>query len=250
MKLNKDTARIQEQLGEYCRTGRETVIPGVTPGRIHHYRRLVNNVVRDILDSGFPITLATLGEEQWDRLVQEFFVLGQPGTPQVWRLPFEFYHYHLAQETGERIGKPYLDDLLYFEWMEIEVHNMPDRPFPEYVKEGRVLEDRLAFNPEYEIIRMTYPVHMHPAVQTPGLKGDYYVLIFRSPDTGYVQFLNLSALNVFILTRLVEEDLPAGQLRGEIARVTGIESGKYLDDALKQFIEELMQKKLILGFKK
>ncbi len=97
---------------------------------------------------------------------------------------------------------------------------------------------------------MAYPVHTHPAEQASVLKGDYFVLIFRSPDTGYVQFLNLSALNVYILTRLVEEDLPVAQLRGEIARATGIESGKYLDDALEKFIQELMQKQLILGFKK
>lgn len=250
MKLKKDTAEIQEALGMFCRTGKETDIPGVTPGRLFHYRRLVNNVVRDILDSGFPITLATLGEELWDELVQDFFVNGQPSAPQVWRMPFEFYLYHAAKETGMHLGKPYLDDLLYFEWMEIEVHNMPDRPFPEYEKKGDVLERKLAFNPEYEIVRMDYPVHMYPAEQASALKGDYFVLIFRSPETGYVQFLNLSALNVFILTRLVEEDLPACQLRGEIAEATGIESGKYMDEALEKFIAALMQKQLILGFKK
>jgi hypothetical protein len=250
MNLKKDTAIIQEQLGEYCRTGVETDIPGVTPGRIHHYRRLVNNVVRDILDSGFPIALATLGEEQWDKMVQDFFINGKPKAPQVWRLPFEFYQYHAALETGTRIGKPYLDDLLYFEWMETEVYNMTDRPFPEFVKEGKVLEDRLAFNPEYEIIRMEYPVHMHPAEKTPEIKGVYFVLIFRAPDTGYVQFLNLSSLNAYILTRLVEEDLPVGHLRGDIAQSTGIESGTYLDAALEKFVEELMRKQLILGYKK
>lgn len=250
MKLNKDTAEIQEALGAYCRTGNETAIPGVTPGRIPHYRRLINNVVRDVLDSGFPITLATLGEEVWDQLVQEFFVHGKPGAPQIWRMPFEFYLYHAAEETGTRLGLPWLDDLLYFEWMEIEVHNMPDRAFPEYEKKGELLERKLAFNPEYEIVRMAYPVHMYPVEEATELKGDFFVLIFRSPDTGYVQFLNLSALNVYILTRLMEEDLPAGHLRGEIAQTTGIESGKYMDEALSRFIKELMQKQLILGFKK
>ncbi len=250
MKLSEDTARIQEQLGKYCRTGKETKIPGVTPGRLKHYRRLVNNVVRDVLDSGYPITLASLGEELWDELVQDFFVNGQPGVPQIWRLPYEFYTYHVAKETGQRIEKLYLDDLLYFEWMEIEVYNMPDRPFPDYVKEGSALENRLAFNPEYEIIRMSYPVHMYAAAEAAGMKGDYFVLIFRSPDTGYVQFLKLSALNVYILTRLVEEDLPAALLKGDIAQVTGIESGKFMDEALEKFIAELMEKQLILGFRK
>jgi len=31
MLLRKETARILDQFGEYCRTGNETVIPGVTP---------------------------------------------------------------------------------------------------------------------------------------------------------------------------------------------------------------------------
>ena len=250
MLLRKETAKIQDQFGEYCRTGKETEIPGVTPGRIHHYRRLVNNVVSDILESAFPISVAALGEEHWDMLVQDFFSSGLPKTPQVWKLPFEFYQYHARRETGSRIQRPYLEDLLYFEWMEIEVHNMPDRSFPEYTDRGSFLEDRLVFNPEYEIIRLTYPVHMHPAEKTPEHTGDYFVLIFRSPDTGFVHFLNLSGLNTYILTRLVEEDVPLNELKGDIARTTGIESGRYLDEALEKFIGDLMNKKLILGFKK
>jgi len=250
MKLREETVKIQDQLGEYCRTGMETEIRGVTPGRVHHYRRLVYNVVRNTMDSAFPITLAALGEERWDLLVQDFFSKGIPQTPQIWKLPFEFYQFHANQETGSGIRKPYLDDLLYFEWIEIEVHTMPDRPYPDYVQHGNIFMDRLAFNPEYEIIRLEYPVHMYSAEEASKLKGDYYALIFRSPETGYVQFLNLSPLNTYILTRLVEEDVPLNELKGDIASVSGIESGKYLDDALSTFMGDLMKKKLILGFLK
>lgn len=280
MHLRKETIEIQERFGAYCRTGEEVDLPGITPGRIHHYRRLVNSVVRDTLGSAFPISITSLGEELWDQLVQEFFSSGIPKVPQIWRLPLEFYHYHGEVGTGERIGKPYLDDLLWFEWMEIEVQNMPDRPFPEYVSEGsllgsqlsnlplsgsplsgsplpgpslskgHILKERLAFNPEYEIITLEYPVHMHPAEKTPGLKGEYHVLIFRSPETGYVQFMNLSALNVHIISRLEEGDVPVEAIKGEIARASGIESGRYLDEALTKFIRDLMEMRLILGFKK
>ncbi len=248
MRLLEETARIQDLFGEYCRTGEQADIPGITPGRIHHYRRLVYNVVRGTMDSAYPISVAALGEEQWDLLVQEFFSNGIPQTPQIWKLPFEFYQYHANKETGSRIKKPYLDDLLYFEWIEIEVHTMPDRPYPDFVKHGNVFTDRLAFNPEYEIIRLDYPVHLHPAEEAVGLKGDYFALVFRSPGTGYVQFLNLSGLNTYILTRLVEDNVPLNELKGDIARVSGIESGKYMDDALSTFIGDLMKQKLILGF--
>ncbi|MEN8229617.1 MAG: DNA-binding domain-containing protein [Bacteroidota bacterium] len=248
MHLREETAKIQELFGEYCRSGKETEIPGVTPGRVQHYRRLVYNVVRDTMDSAYPITLAALGEEHWDLLVQDFFSGGIPQSPQIWKLPFEFYRYHAGQETGSRIQKPYLEDLLYFEWIEIEVHTMPDRSYPDYVQHGDIFTDRLAINPEYEIIRLEYPVHLHSAEEATKHRGDYYALIFRVPDTGYVQFLDLSPLNTYIFIRLVEMEVPLDALKGDIANASGIESGKYLDDALSTFIGDLMKKKLILGF--
>lgn len=248
MHLHKETITIQEKLGEYCRTGVEPELPGVTPERIHHYRRLVSNVVTDTLHTAFPITVAALGEDIWDLLVEEFFANGIPQTPQVWKLPLEFYHYHANKVTGERIGKPYLDDLLYFEWMEIEVHTMPDRLYPVFETEGDLFHDRVVFNPEHEIIKLEYPVHTHPVREANELKGEYYALLYRLPESGHVQFLNLSALNVYIITRLQEEQAPLQEIKNEFARVAGIESGRYLDEALQKFLADLLAKKLILGF--
>jgi hypothetical protein len=250
MKLKEDTARIQDILGDYCRTGEGELIPGVTPGRVSHYRRLVYNVIRDTMDRAFPIAASALWEETWEELVQEFFSKGLPQTPQVWKLPYEFYNYHLLHETGIRIQKPWLEDLLYFEWMEIEIHTMPDKAYPEYQSHGNMFVDRLALNPEFEMIRLNYPVHMFPAHEAAEKKGDYFVLIFRVPETGNVNFLNLSAIHTYILARLMEENLPLNDLKGDIAQTAGIESIKYLDDALEKFIGDLMDKKLILGYLK
>lgn len=250
MRLREETIRIQEQLGEYCRTGVKRELPGVTPGRIHHYHRLVSNIVRDTLDTAFPITVAALGEDSWLLLVQDFFSAGIPQTPQVWRLPFEFYQYHAGRETGKKIGKPFLDDLLYFEWMEIEIHTMPDRPFPDFVVEGELFNDRLVFNPEHEIVQLEYPVHTYAVREAVHMKGDFFALLYRLPESGRVQFLNLSALNVYIITRLQEEKVPLQEIKNEFARVAGIESGRYLDDALKKFLGDLLERKLILGFER
>ena len=112
------------------------------------------------------------------------------------------------------------------------------------------MTDTLVFNPEYEIVQLEYPVHMYPVRQATELKGEYYALLYRMPETGHVQFHNLSALNVYIITRLQEEKVPLNEIKNEIARVAGIESERYLDDALKIFLVELLERKMILGFKK
>jgi len=250
MHLHKETITVQEKLGEYCRTGVEPELPGVTPGRIHHYRRLVSNVVKDTLGTAFPITISALGKDIWDLLVQDFFADGIPQTPQVWKLPLEFYRYHADKVTGKSIGKPFLDDLLYFEWMEIEVHTMPDRPYPVYETEGDLFHDIVVFNPEYEIIKLEYPVHIYPVRETIERKGEYYALLYRMPESGHVQFLNLSALNVYMITRLQEEKAPLHEIKNEFARLAGIESGRYLDEALQKFLGDLLERKLILGFQR
>jgi uncharacterized protein len=248
MHLREETIAIQERLGEYCRTGVEPELPGITPGRIHHYRRLVSKVVKDTLHTAFPISVAALEKDQWDLLVEDFFSHGIPQTPQVWKLPFEFYRYHAEQETGRKTGLPFLDDLLYFEWMEIEVHTMPDRPNPDFINEGDLLLDRLAFNPEHEIVQLHYPVHTHPVREARELEGEYFALLYRVPESGNVQFLSLSALNVYIIRRLQEEKVPLNIIKNEIAQVAGIESSRYLDEALQKFIGDLMERKLVLGF--
>jgi hypothetical protein len=248
MHLLKDTIAIQEQLGEYCRTGEEQELPGITPGRLHHYRRLISNVVQDTLRTAFPITVAALEESQWDELVQDFFTEGIPQTPQVWKLPLEFYEYHAGRETGLKMDLPFLDDLLYFEWMEIEIHTMPDRSYPEFLNEGDLFLDQLVFNPEYEIVKLEYPIHTHPVSEALHMKGDHFALLYRLPESGHVQFLGLSALNVYIITRLQEEKVALNEIKHEFARVAGIESGRYLDDALEKFLGDLLERKMILGF--
>lgn len=248
MNLHKETIRNMEQLGEYCRTGIEQDVSGLAPGRVHHYRRLISNVVYDTLHRAFPITVAALGDETWNELVEEFFSTGLPQTPQVWKLPLEFYRYHAERESGDRRSLPFLDDLLYFEWMEIEIHTMPDRPNPPFQSEGDLMKDRLAFNPEYELVGLEYPVHTHPVKKAAQIKGDYFVLIYRLPGSGQVQFLDLSVLHVYIITRLQEELLPLNKIKHEIARVAGIESMRYLNEALRTFLGDLLERKMILGF--
>ncbi len=194
--------------------------------------------------------MAALEESQWEELVQVFFTEGIPQTPQVWKLPFEFYEYHAGRETGKRMDLPFLDDLLYFELMEIEIHTMPDRPYPDFISEGDLFQDTLAFNPEYEIIQLDYPIHTHPFSEALHMKGDHFALLYRLPESGHVQFLGLSALNVYIITRLQEEKVPLNEIKNEFARVAGIESGRYLDDALSKYLGDLLERKMILGFKK
>jgi len=249
MKLHEDTRKIQETLGNYCRTGGKLELPGLTPGRVRHYHRLVMNVVKDTLSVAFPITRAALPDSGWNELVTGFFEQGDPRTPRVWMLPLEFYRFHLYRESGTRLGLPWLNDLLLFEWMEIEVHTMPDVDPGPYVNHGKLLNDALVFNPEKRLLSLDYPVHLHPVEQASGMKGSWFVMLYRLPESGNVRFLDLSPLHVHILAEMEEREAAVSDLKAEIARISGIESEAFLDETLEKLLGAFMEKQLILGFK-
>lgn len=250
MKLRTETAEIQNLLGEYCKTGKEVDLPGVTEGRVKHYRRLVYNVVKNNMDQAYPITAATLDDDTWNELVNEFFSNHTTKSTQVWKLPFEFYEYHYSVNTATRLEKPYLNDLLYFEWAEIEIHTMADIPNDPFQANGNVLDDQLVLNPEHEILQLEYPVHKESLKDIENKKGQYFVLLFREPESGKVRFLDLSILHAFIIMKISETKLPVQEFKGEIAKIAAVESEKFLDEFLESFIKDLINRKMVLGFSK
>ena len=55
--LKKETQLQQNLLADYCRTGTEPEgLIGINKENLHHYRRLVYNIVTDILETAYPIT--------------------------------------------------------------------------------------------------------------------------------------------------------------------------------------------------
>ena len=93
MLLHDTTRRYQSALAGYCRSGQLEPIPGIHNEHISHYRRLVYNVVDDMLQNAYPLTHALLGAIEWKNLVNEFFTHHPCQSPQVWYMPKEFYQY-------------------------------------------------------------------------------------------------------------------------------------------------------------
>lgn len=246
--LKPDTIKTQQKLAEYVRSGEAVSLSGAPPGRLKHYRRLVFNVVNNTLLQAYPIASGLLSEEEWEELVNSFFKNNDCQTPQVWKLPFEFYEYIRDHEFAEKFGKEYLSDLLLFEWIEIEVHAMPDIESGYFQEEGNVLFNKIVLNPEHRIISLEYPIHILPAREAMNKKGQYFLLIFREPETGNVRFINLSPVYTSLLSRIMLEKAPVNKYLEQMSRQFGIDDKKLFETKIRSFLEELQEQKMILGF--
>lgn len=249
MILHQDTYQIQEKLGTYCKTGKEEQIPGLTPNRVRHYRRLVYNVIKGTLTQGFPLCHQVMGEEGFDSLVHKFFSEYNCQTPQIWKLPEEFYEWVIQNKISEKLNLPWLNDLLLFEWIEIEVHTMEDQIIPTASDITDLFNNLLVINPEYRLIRIEYPVHLFNIKEVENKKGNYFILISRHPETGKVYFFNLSVLHAWLFEKIADGDISVQDLIPEIATIFRIESEVVLKNNLEKVLRDLVNKKVILGAK-
>jgi hypothetical protein len=250
MLLQTSTKTIQSKLSDYCRTGELTLTTEVNQKHVHHYRRLVYNIIDDILQSAFPIFYRYADTVLWDEIVNTFFSTHACQTPQVWKVPGEFYQYACDKNLKETYNISFLEDLLLFEWIELDIHTMKDEEFPAFKTTGNWDKDSIAINPEYRILSVQYPVHITDPSQIDIQKpAQYFILIYREPKTGSVQFLDISILYALTIEKL-EEEKSITEIVDELQAIFSFPDKTFAQEQIINFCKDLQTKEFILGFKK
>lgn len=242
-----DTPQLQHRFTQHCRTGVRTTLPGVAPDRLTHYRRAIQHMVKDTMESAYPITCANIPVRKWEVMVRSFFARHACTSYQVWKLPLEFYTYAVENNWDEVYDIPYLSDLLAFEWAEIEVFNMEDVAPAAFVATGHWLETPLVLNPEYRLLSFKYPVHRE-ARRTRLLKekGAWFVLLHREPVTGNVRFTGVSPWLAFVIEQLAVGITVKDIL--EYAPQLGITVTDELEKDTLAFLTDMQQQHFVFGF--
>tara|TARA_B100000508_G_scaffold140310_1_gene140933 strand:+ start:9849 stop:10592 length:744 start_codon:yes stop_codon:yes gene_type:complete len=247
--LKNDTQRVQSELAEYVRSGILTDITGARPERLPHYRRLVFNVIFDTLSSAFPIARKVVSNS-WKGLVARFFSSHSCQNYQVWRMPREFMNYVLEHEKQVQLEIPFLADLLLFEWIEIELYSEPDIEIADTPHNGNFENGTAVLNPHRRALKLSYPVFTNQYDDMVDLKGVYYLAVFRNLDELKVRYIQLSPLFGEALMNINDY---GGQLSGALydqsKKLTDISKSELVDKSI-PIVDELIQRNLILGFRK
>ena len=248
MLLKKETINIQSELASYCRDGKLRDIQGAKTERLPHYRRLVYNIVNNAMEQAYPITLQILSSEEWDDFIYSFFSEHDPQSSEVWKLPYELYLFAKSNAWNEKLNRSYLLDLLYFEWLEIEVYCMPDGEVVDFHANGEIVEQRLVVNPDHRLIHLQYPVHKKAWKELEKSKGSFFVLVFRDPNTGKVHFMELSSFFALVFERLSASTTELENAIRYAAERLNVPFSEELIQKSVPFIKELLNQKAVLGF--
>lgn len=250
MRIRTDTYQQQSDLAKYCRTNILADSLRVRKDRVHHYRRLVYNVVDESLIAAYPLLNNLLSEIEWDGMVTDFFATFACQSTQIWKMPGEFYKYIESTDLALKVIYPHLVDLIYFEWIEVEMFMMEDLEYPSFETNGDWLNDKIAVNPEHKIIQLNFPVHIKKAQSIADTDRDeYFLLVYREKETGKVQFTDISAMFALLIENIVK-GMTLNEILMELKPILKFENTDQLTDKIFPFLESLKKKGLLIGFMK
>lgn len=230
----------ERALANYCRKNQPSDIPGVRPDRVPVYRGLISNIFEDTLLKAYPITAALLGEDSWKELVDEFVANYECAPPELWKMPWGLVDYSKKAGLSDRLSIPFLDDLLLFEWIEIEIHIMPD---PEIPIRGEN-DSRIILNPAAELLCLSYPVFRGQSVEDFSTEGDFRLLIYRHPVSCEVHFMELAPFYALIVAALLQAPRTAQEILSEFVGENNVT--KELIDKTNTFVEALREQGMAL----
>lgn len=248
MQLLKSTQNRLANFAIFCRTGDLINCPELLPSNIQLYHKLVLNVIEDTLQNAYPITHQLLTQEEWDSLVKEFFATHACQSNQIWSMPKEFYEWLVRSNTPILEKYIFLDELLWFEWIELDMFMMDDQIIS-HTKFGDILFSKLILNPEHRLLSFKFPVHLKNCEDiSVSDKANYFVLANRNSN-GDILFNEISAPVVRLIEYLEGGAFSIAELIEKFQNEFQLELTEKDQEIMIHFFENAYKQELIIGFK-
>jgi len=183
------------------------------------YGDLVKNGFSMCLARAFPIAKKQLSQVRsdsphyssaWDHLVGDFISQTCSPTPYLWQMPRELVTSPILIPFAHRYSVPWLEDLLSFEWTEIEVSMMSDEHCNK--EAPRVEPRRYTLNPHHKIFYLRHPVFLVTVPEEWSRQGHFFVCCFRPARSNDARYIQLDPLLVSLIERWGRESLSTDQI--------------------------------------
>jgi len=239
-------SRITGGMAGFIRTGvypegfPENWRPGLTL-----YRTLTRSILSDMVDTAFPICKRRIPETVWNDLTDSFIRSCPLPSPRLWEIAGNFADFHRDEQSGLRLGFPWLDDCLKMEWLELELFNRPDLPGWTYKAPTGRAGEKVSLVPDHDLLVLNYPVFRmtgpDPEPET------CFLLLFRDPVSLTVQFIELQPVGALAAESLRTEPGSCEDIANRISVSAGLSPDR---DAMIQLFDLFRSKNLLTRISK
>lgn len=191
------------------------------------YKDLVFHRFNEVLSNANPIFYENIETKKFEKLVREFMKSGAK-TDLIWQVPNEFRTFIKKQKEIKK-KFPYIDDLLWFEWIEIKLL-MQDYTNFKYSKFSKKSSYRLSKSAK--IKKLSYKVYERD-FET---KGEFYLLSYYDFEKYEVIYREISEF-MYVFLKLISK-MSIDEALSKSAKENKI-SKKELNEVLKEPLKQL-----------
>ena len=191
----------------HLRDPKKNAMPeGIEDRRMAIYRDLLYNNIESFIASGFPVLRKIYSDENWHRMVHDFFANHQSRSPYFLEITQEFIDYLQNERAPDENDPAGLIELAHYEWVELALHVSDETISMENIDaNGDLLTCRPVFSPLAWPLVYQFPVHTMGPDNLPkeAPMQATYLVVYRNRNDE-VNFLEINPVSARLINLLQE----------------------------------------------
>ena len=220
---NATFKKVQYDFSAHLRDPENASAPSdVEDRRMEIYRGLFYRNVKNFIDNAFPVLRKLYSEENWHKMVRDFFANHQSVSPYFKDISLEFLSYLHNERDLQPEDPIFIKELAHYEWLEIFLTFTNIEPNLSNIdKHGDLLTAVPVLSPLVKMHSYDYPVHqIKPSFQPEQPSEQAHFLMVHRDSKDKVSFTELNPITAMLVEMLQSGDAKTGR--------------EYLDDMVKQ----------------
>ena len=223
---------------------------GIEDRRMAIYRELLYNNVEGFIAGGFPVIRKIYSDENWHKMVRDFFAKHKSHSPYFLEISEEFIEYLQNERQPQAEDPAGLIELAHYEWVELALHVSDESICMDNVDaNGDLLTKRPVFSPVAWPLVYQFPVHLMGPENLPERPPEQasYLVVYRNRNDD-VRFLEINPVTARLISLLQENENFSGLDAIEhISREMQHPNPEVVKQGGLKALQELQQHGIILG---
>lgn len=186
---------------------------GIEDRRMGIYRHLIYNNVEGFLSKGFPVIRGIYNDENWHRMVRDFFSKHKSQSPYFLEISQEFLAYLKNERETQTEDPAGLLELAHYEWVELAL-NVSDETIKldDIDVNGDLLANHPVMSPVAWSLAYQFPVHKMSADYLPEQAPEQpsYLVVYRNRNDE-VKFMEINPVTARLIYLLETNEDMSGQ---------------------------------------
>ncbi|MFK7816650.1 MAG: DUF2063 domain-containing protein, partial [Gammaproteobacteria bacterium] len=180
--------------------------------RMEIYRGLFYRNVKNFIDSAFPVLRKLYNDENWHKMVRDFFANHQSVSPYFKDISLEFLTYLQNERELQTEDPIFIKELAHYEWLEINLTFSDIEPdFTNIDKHGNLLTGIPVLSPLAQMHGYYFPVHkIKPNFQPEAPSEEAHFLMVHRDLQDKVTFTELNPITAMLVEKLAGTNSKTG----------------------------------------